>query len=77
VSEVEVAYNPALHIINAVPVNLSSNHSLLQLRPTGDDFKEAHSRKMYLTLNINAFLKIIHRSIYFFKPAYLVKRNEC
>ena len=55
---------PALHIINAGPVNLSSNHSLLQLRQTGDDLTKVYSRKstivaqMYLTININAFLKI-------------------
>jgi hypothetical protein len=47
-----------------VPVNLSTNHSLPQLRQTGDDLtktfaKKAHLlHKMYLTISINAFLKI-------------------
>ena len=35
---------PVLHIINAVPVNLSLNHSLL--RQTGD-LTKAHSRKKH------------------------------
>jgi hypothetical protein len=76
--------SPALHIIKAVPVNLPSNHSLLQLRQTGEDLTKAHLRKkstivaqMYLTININAFLKINIQKYIFFKPAYLVQINAC
>ena len=65
---------PALHIIDVVPVNLSLNHNLL--RQTGDltsAFAKNHCRctNVYLTININAFLKI-NTQVYIFKPAYIV-----
>ena len=54
---------PALHTINEVPVNLSSNHSLL--RQTGGDLTSAFAKKkhcrcpnVYLTMHIHAVLKI-------------------
>ena len=58
---------PALHLIDAVPVNLSSNHSLLH--QTGDDLTSACAKKtekniknavvaaVYLTINSNALKK--------------------
>jgi hypothetical protein len=60
---------PALDIINAVPVNLSSNYNLL--RQTGDDLTSASLKKhcrctnVYLIININAFLKI-NTQVYIF-----------
>ena len=57
-----------------MPVNLALNHSLL--RPTGDltsafTHKSTAVPPMYLTININDFLKI-NTQVYLFKPAYLV-----
>ena len=48
----------------------------------GDDLTRAFAKKstviapMYLTININAFLKI-NTQVYFYNPAYAVKRNAC
>ena len=56
---------PALHIIDAVPVNVS-NHSLL--RQTGDltsAFAEKALSLQQCTINIKAFLKSQYTSIYF------------
>ena len=36
--------------------------------------KDCRCSNVYLTININAFLKI-KTEVYFFKPAYLAKRN--
>ena len=65
---------PALHIIDTVPVNLSLNHSLV--RQTGDLTcafvkKQCRCTNVYLTININAGLKI-NTQVYIFKPAYLL-----
>ena len=63
---------PELHIIDAVPMNLSLNHNLL--RQMGDDLTSAFAKKalsLYLTININVFIQI-NTQVYIFKPAYLV-----
>ena len=65
---------PVLHIFDEVPVDLTLNHNLL--RQTGDltsAFTKKSSRctNVYLTIRINAFLKI-NTQVYIFKPVYLV-----